>query len=303
MENAQPKFATQEDFQKTFVIMRPFLDKFQETGEAVRFTEFPITIPGRLLFKERGDTNQPYVDTSVIVQAFSDIRRAGNWPKDFLRLENLLERITVTLLNILDNNESEAFSENCVFFMAPPNTNNVIDSVASMNVAQGAKTQHWVYMYVNKTFEPTEVEVDEAMALFNKIDFDRLNKVATETQIDQGADIPTTFPMVVKLTDVLVYSDDAATVTPEIVVGHLHNVFQAGNWPEELGDAQAFAKNFMAFITNLATMHEPEEFGYNDEALILFATEEQVPGMINVTKLHELKDMPDVHWFLANVTK
>lgn len=303
MENAQPKFATQDDFQETFVIMRPILDQFQATNEAPRFTSFPITIPGRLLFKERGDTEQPYVDTSAIAQAFSDIRRAGNWPKDFLRLENLLERITVTLLNILDNNEAEAFSENCVFFMAPPNTNNVIDSIASMNVAQGAKTQYWVYMYVNKTFEPTPVEIDEAMALFNKIDFDRLNKVASEIAIDQGSDVPTVFPMVVKLTDILEYTDETAMIKPEMVVGHLHNIFQAGNWPESFGEMPKFAENFMAFITNLATMHEPEEFGYNEEALVLFATDEQVPGMAAVTDLHDLKDMPNVNWVLANVTK
>jgi len=303
VENAQPKFASQEDFQKVFTFSRPVLDAFLDTGEIPRFNSFPITIPGRLLFKERGDTGHPYVDVSVIAQAFADIRRVGNWPKDFLRLENLLERITATLLNILDMNEAEAFSENCIFFMAPPNTNNVIDSIASMNAAQGAKTQYWAYLYVNKTFEPTPVEVDEAMALFHKIDFDRLNKIATEVQLDQGDEIPTTFPMVVKLTDILEYTDETATIKPETVVGHLHNVFQAGNWPEAFGDAQEFAKNFMAFITNLATMHEPEEFGYNESALILFATEEQVPGMIAVTELHDLKDMPNVHWVLANVNK
>lgn len=303
MENAQPKFASQEDFQHTFGIIRPVLDQFLLDEQAPRFTTFPITIPGRLIFKERGDTEQPYVDTTVIAQAFSDIRRAGHWPKEFLRFENLLERVTVMLLNILDNNELEAFSKDCAFFMAPPNTNNVIDSIASMNTAQGAKTQYWVYLHVNESFIPTEVEMDQAMETFNKIDFDWLNKIAMETAEAQGGDIPTVLPLTIKLTDILEYSDDAAVVKPEAVIGFLHSVFQAGNWPESFGDLQMFCKGFMDFITNLATMHEPEEFGYNAEALVLFATEEQVPMMEHVAELHEIKGMPNVKWVLANVNK
>lgn len=305
METPMPKFASQEDFQVTFGIMRPIMDAFQSTDEVPRFTSFPITIPGPLLFKERGDTNEPYVDVSVIAQTFSDIRRAGNWPKDFLRQENLLERITSMLLNILDNNELEAFSVDVAFFMAPPGTNNVIDSIASMNAAQGAKTQYWTYLHLNKTFEPDEVAFDEAMDLFRKIDFDRLNKVADETAQDQGDDVPTTFPMTVKLEDVLEYGteDNTAVIHTDLVVGHLQNILQLGNWPEAFGDFQVFVQSFVGYITNLATNHEPEEFGYNNEALILFATEEQVPGMEFVKELHEIKGMANVQWVLANVNK